>query len=83
MVCIVGNMAQDVRMVESIVVSSPSSLVGFLRVPSLHVLVFIQKTFFVTCSCFFFVSFVFRGRCMICNVQKDRTLLFTKNKVLS
>ena len=29
MVCIVGKMAQDVRMVESIVVSSPSSLVGF------------------------------------------------------
>ena len=28
-VCIVGKMAQDVGMVESIVVSSPSSLVGF------------------------------------------------------
>ena len=27
--CIVGKMAQDVGMVESIVVSSPSSLVGF------------------------------------------------------
>ena len=29
MVCIVGKMAQDVGMVEGIVVSSPSSLVGF------------------------------------------------------
>ena len=29
MVCIVGKMAQDVGMVESIAVSSPSSLVGF------------------------------------------------------
>ena len=29
MVCIVGKTAQDVGMVESIVVSSPSSLVGF------------------------------------------------------
>ena len=29
MVCIVGKMAQDVGMVESIVVSSSSSLVGF------------------------------------------------------
>ena len=28
-VCIVGKMAQDIGMVESIVVSSPSSLVGF------------------------------------------------------
>ena len=28
-VCIVGKMAQDVGMVESIVVSFPSSLVGF------------------------------------------------------
>ena len=28
-VCIVGKMAQDVGMVESIAVSSPSSLVGF------------------------------------------------------
>ena len=28
-VCIVGKMPQDVGMVESIVVSSPSSLVGF------------------------------------------------------
>ena len=28
-VCIVGKMAQDVGMVENIVVSSPSSLVGF------------------------------------------------------
>ena len=28
-VCIVGKMTQDVGMVESIVVSSPSSLVGF------------------------------------------------------
>ena len=44
MVCIVGKMAQDVGMVESIVVSSPSSLVVFLRVLSLYVLVFIQKT---------------------------------------
>ena len=29
MACIVGKMAQDVGMVESIAVSSPSSLVGF------------------------------------------------------
>ena len=29
MLCIVGKMAQDVGIVESIVVSSPSSLVGF------------------------------------------------------
>ena len=29
MVCIVGKMAQDVGMVESIVVSLPSSLVAF------------------------------------------------------
>ena len=29
MVCVVGKIAQDVGMVESIVVSSPSSLVGF------------------------------------------------------
>ena len=29
MVCIVGKMAQDVGMVESIAVSSSSSLVGF------------------------------------------------------
>ena len=29
MVCIVGKMAQDVGIVESIAVSSPSSLVGF------------------------------------------------------
>ena len=29
MVCIVGKMAQDVGMVESIAVSSPSSFVGF------------------------------------------------------
>ena len=29
MVCIVGKMAQDVGMVVSIAVSSPSSLVGF------------------------------------------------------
>ena len=29
MVCIVGKMAQDVGMVESIMVSFPSSLVGF------------------------------------------------------
>ena len=29
MVCIVGKMAQDVGMVESIAVSSPSGLVGF------------------------------------------------------
>ena len=41
-VCIAGKMAQDVGMVESILVSSPSSLVGF---SSLHVLVFIPKTF--------------------------------------
>ena len=45
MVCIVGKMAQDVGTLESIVVSFPSSLVGFLRVPFLHVLVFIQKPF--------------------------------------
>ena len=54
-------MAQDVGMVESIVMSFPSSLVGFLRVPSLHVLVFIQKTFFVTCSSGFFFLFWFLG----------------------
>ena len=29
MVCVVGKMARDVGMVESIAVSSPSSLVGF------------------------------------------------------
>ena len=45
-----------------------------------------------TCACLFsfrklfcdlFLFFVFRGRYMICNVQKYRTLLFTKNKVSS
>ena len=71
-------------------VSVPSSLAGFcMRVPSLHALVFIQKTF-VTCSCCFFLGMVreklgrwegrLRGRRMVCKVQKYRTLLFIKNK---
>ena len=46
---------------------------------------FHSANFFVTCSCCFFcfVGVFFMGRCMICNIQKYRTLLFTKNKVSS
>ena len=48
---------------------------------------FLSENFFVTCSCCFFVAALGvgegrpRGRCMICQVQKYRTLLFTKNRV--
>ena len=57
--CIVGKMAQDVGMVESIVVSSPSSLVGFGGFHPYMCFVFIQKTFCDLLLLFFFVSFVF------------------------
>ena len=51
--CIVGKMAQDVGMVESIVVSSPSSLVGFeSSIPTCAC--FHSENFFGTCSCCFF-----------------------------
>ena len=53
-VCIVGKMAQDVGMVETIVVSFPSSLVGFSRVPCAC---FHLENFSVTCSCWFFICF--------------------------
>ena len=41
------------------------------------------ENFFVTCSCFFCLFLFFRGRCMISNIRKYRSLLFTKNKVSS
>ena len=80
--CVVGEMAQDVGMVESIAVSSPSSLVGFEgSIPTCAC--FHSENFFCDLFLLFFFFVFFRGRCMICNVQKYRTLLFTKNKVSS
>jgi len=42
----------------------PSNLVGFFRVPSLHALVFIQKTFCDLSCCFYFCGFL----CVFCTV---------------
>ena len=72
MVCMVmvGNM---VGMLESIVVSFASSLVGFHPYMCLF-------SFFCDLFLLVFVLFFFRRRCIICNVQKYRTLLFTRTK---
>ena len=77
--CIVGKMAQDVGMVESIAVSSPSIvwLVFEDSIPTCSC--FHSENFFVTCSCCFFYCFFrsskreerqasTRGRCMACRV---------------
>ena len=59
MVRIVGKMAQDVGMVESIVVSSPSSLVGFWGFHPYMCLFSFRKLFCDLFLSFFVVSFVF------------------------
>ena len=53
--CIVGKMAQDVGMVESIAVSSPS-IVWLIFEGSIPTCAcFHSENFFVTCSCCFFL----------------------------
>ena len=76
-VCIVGKMAQDV-IVEMVCKLFLSSLAGFLRVPSLHALVFMEN-FIVSCSC------MIREKRGIKGVQGENAwsinyvLLFTRN----
>ena len=64
-------MAQDVGTVESIVVSFPSSLVGFWGFHPYMCFFSFRKLF---CDLFLLLFFLFRGRCMIYNVRKYRTL---------
>jgi len=55
-VCIVGKIAQDVGMVCTCGGVIPIQFGWFLRFPSLHALVFLQKLF-VTCFCCIFSSY--------------------------
>ena len=85
LLCIVGKMAQDVGMAQMCCGVVPILFGWFLRVPSLHALVFIWKTFLGLVPAAFFIEVVRekrgrQGEDAWSVGMKHGTVLFTKNK---